>query len=575
MSISTPRSLLRLAQRRPSPCLCAHRTLATTLHHLPTPSPSLPYFPTASSSKQTLDHPLFLRPPPSDPISAALLFATDEDLVNALTSSPSSTSGASELSIATPLATGRDDWTSTTDPGLAFLALRSRPTYSPFLQSLRPYLHRLYHRLKASGTHQLLVSDLLLRHPDPRILADLLELDASSPLPDRLRPSLVVSLYTHLLPTISKPRQRRPLSRHANLYVAKVALSKSEIKLLPPLFDSLYPTTEWEPEGAWVLIRLILNTLPSDAASAVRMFRRLVADEHIPRDLLGRTNPRHPKFREVLVLSAIIRCCMDWKLYVRAEGIANDLVGVMRDSAPAEGGVDAVLELVRTSIAGKQVDQVTWAGKMIRDLAEGGIADIDGGLVTAFLETVPDQVAADWYLTLPLSCGPPSAAQLLCLATFRPLPDLLRRVARDILDVSPASTFAQRPVIIRLLSSAQMLEEIKTLYAEWLSDGSLDAPVLLQTLTAFKEDKPLCRDILAAFEERFADGFGAEQRLALVEGYLRLREKSMARRQLAAIDPRREEVREEMERAVLVSLHKEDLVRIMRDMGVTVDLESE
>jgi hypothetical protein len=305
------------------------------------------------------------------------------------------------------------------------------------------------------------------------------------------------------------------------------------------------------------------------------MFRRLVADEHIPRDLLGRTNPRHPKFREVLVLSAIIRCCMDWKLYVRAEGIANDLVGVMRDSASAEGGVDAVLELVRTSIAGKQVEQVTWAGKMIRDLAEGGIADIDGGLVTAFLETVPDQIAAEWYLTLPLSCGPPSACQLLRLATFRPLPDLLRRVARDILDASPSSTFAQRPVIIRLLSSAQMLEEIKTLYAEWLSDGSLDAPVLLQTLTAFKEDKLLCRDILAAFEERFADGLGAEQRLALVEGFLRLREKSSARRQLAAIDPRREEVREEMERAVLVSLHKEDLVRMMRDMGVAVDLESE
>jgi hypothetical protein len=120
-----------------------------------------------------------------------------------------------------------------------------------------------------------------------------------------------------------------------------------------------------------------------------------------------------------------------------------------------------------------------------------------------------------------------------------------------------------------------MLEEIKTLYAEWLSDGSLDAPVLLQTLTAFKEDKVLCRDILAAFEERFADGLGAEQRLALVEGFLRLREKSSARRQLAAIDPRREEVREEMERAVLVSLHKEDLVRMMRDMGVAVDLESE
>jgi hypothetical protein len=192
--------------------------------------------PLATSSKITLDHPLhaplpFTLPhvPPSersDPALPILLnYASDDELINSLQSSTTDSGSSNPFNLSI-------NWTSTIDPALAYLTLRSRPAFTPFLsdRDLGRNIEQIYGALRPSGLHQRLVSDLLLRNPDPRLLAKIIDMDANGLKArsfDNLRTSLITAIYSHLPDTQRKQiyGSQKPWSRKAILHISPLSFT--------------------------------------------------------------------------------------------------------------------------------------------------------------------------------------------------------------------------------------------------------------------------------------------------------------------------------------------------------------
>jgi hypothetical protein len=130
-----------------------------------------------------------------------------------------------------------------------------------------------------------------------------------------------------------------------------------------------------------------------------------------------------------------------------------------------------------------------------------------------------------------------------------------------------------------------MVDEIKSLHTIWREKGSaastpIDADTLVALIHTLGSDKSVTHQILTEFEAtRFtynsspaSIAASAKDRLALVECHLILRDKSLARRHLAALDPRVGVINEVMSQAVQVSSQKGDFLRLAEDMGFIIEL---
>ena len=434
----------------------------------------------ATSSKVTLDHfPVGEKGILIDDDPITSFAATDQDLINAIL-----IQGAASESPFSPL------WTATIDPAFAFLCLRRRPSYLPFLRNVWPYLERLHQEFQPAMVFQLLVTDLLLLNPDPDGLRRLLELEAKGH--GLLRSSHIASVFSHIRIAMATDKLP-PLSRESSEYLSAALMEEGEVDMLPDAWRSLFATiTSWDPESAWRSFQIVLYLVKRDAVDdALRLVQILVARGLIPEAAFQRSNPRHPRAKALLVQSVILRCCLDFKIYVHAQSVAEDLAGTMEESEVSTSVSDLLLETCRATIAAYKTEEISWAGSFLRRLAcIEGFPSIPASLVDAYIEVAYPSDAVNFFSSLPESTRPIiSPHSILRLATGK-------RERTNLLDLMPfvnrlpsASFLAQRQGFLKCLAHARLARLVRSLYHAWAPSFKLDADLMLALVRCLSSAK--------------------------------------------------------------------------------------
>jgi len=371
------------------------------------PQPMRVASPLATSSKITLDHPLhaplpFTLPhvPPSersDPALPILLnYASDDELVNSLHSSSTDSASSNPFNLSI-------NWTSTIDPALAYLTLRSRPAFTPFLsdRDLSRNIEQIYGALRPSGLHQRLVSDLLLRNPDPALLAKIIDMDANGLKArsfDNLRTSLITAIYSHLPDT-----QRKQFSRSTNIRISKALVSQGDTAHIGAIFHNLYSSTVWEPEGAWVLLSLILHLTQHQAVEdALPLLQHLIRNQRLPSAaLVGRGDPSHPQAPAITVLSIVIRSLLSYRFYGRVRHLSTDLLGLLSQTKYHGPAWELLLEICRVNLVGGTRTEMEFINKTLSSMAKvPGAPTLPKSTVNDYIGSVRHRIGAAFYFSL-------------------------------------------------------------------------------------------------------------------------------------------------------------------------------
>ncbi|RXK42321.1 hypothetical protein M231_00311 [Tremella mesenterica] len=475
--MSNPSSLIRVYRTiLKSSRIPQTRSLVTALHPSPLPS-FLPFsfsVPIATSSSVTLDHLNQLErlfSPPPDPLVQSLSFASDEELFKAIVG-PSSSRPKSR------------EWENAIDAQTAYLALRSRPTFPLYLKHMPA---KVYDRLRShtpdhssqfekslsnnvTKTNKLFgqnpnnvnviqvyhtfASDLMLMHPDPRILHSILELDlgrppapfyppdpAIDPAPqlfprrrsrldqtEMLLPSTVAAIYQHIHRYLSASLLPK-LSRQANLGISKSLISvsyplslpsstlpinhstfqKRNSKMLAGIMTDLYITSPvWDAEAAWVVLRIMLHLSRTDLEPAIKMVRRLLDDGRVSSAAFGKTAKDHPEAGRLLVQTMTLRLCLRWGYLARARNVAGEVLETLEKSHWTQGTWEVLEETMRTMLVGQTKGyEEEWIGRMLGRMRKLKDAPNVDGLIRMFLERVEDEKLAERYLDL---SGDPNVA---------------------------------------------------------------------------------------------------------------------------------------------------------------------
>lgn len=510
-----------------NPSILPHRTIDRT-------APSS----TATSSHYTLDHPFWFDRP--DPAISALTHATDDELFKSLLL-PTTRRGKSKGK------QRQNDWLG--DPRLSFLALRSRPTYTAFLQSIHPFLNTVYDRLKKAGQHELLISDLLLRHPDPRLLRDLLEIEFRLPTrspssfgsntnqsrltiaeqEDQLRGSLVTTIYSTIEKSLAN-RKLEALNYRTLIAVCRAYTARQDIPSLIQAWHTLrLACPSDDKETAYLLLSFVAfvssRTL-SDSPIAFGMLHSLIKDEMLPSGIFLRDLGNHPRRREILILGAVVRSCLYWKLDIKAREHAGELLSVVLDGVtPARQGKEAlelVLEVCRVAEGTKALKGLSWCTDMFFKMATTPKGpEIPAPLFDAWLEAVfnlprdprgsTKSYALDIWVALPAHRRPRiSATNILHLAgsTRDISPLTLHGIVRQLDYLDPSTTLHIAEPLILVISSLDMPKESRRpLYNILLKHWSgnllnLDGKELVSLVKDLRADRPRCTAIVQVYEAR-------------------------------------------------------------------------
>lgn len=528
------------------------RSLATAVETL-LPLANPPYRNTlpssfATSSKVTLDaFPVGDTGVLIDDDPIASFGASDQDLINAILLSSAPFGSPYSL-----------QWTSTIDPAFAFLCLRRRSTYVPFLRIVWPYLKRLHEQFQPSTVFQLLVTDLLLWNPDKRGLGQLLELEAVGE--GHLRSNHIASIF-NLVKADLLDGALPTLSRKACMLVSKALIAEDEIDMLPEAWRVLFAITPWQPEGAWALFNIILHIVRRDGVDvALPLVQLLVERGLVHESAFGKSNRKHPKAKVLLVQSVILRCCLEFKLYVRAQRVGEELVDTMESSEVSSAASELLLETCRATISGRNHDELAWAGDFMERLAKlPGFPTLPASLVNAYMESVPSPIAVQVYLSLPQSKRPtPSPQSILALAAGRPTRTFLLELMPLVSRIPPADFIAQRPAFLGYLAEAGLPRLVRMLYPIWKDTFTLNPDLMLSLVRCFasavsppandkghamglKQQSEHREDLLQSAHpiitdfERYA-GSSLEECLALIRAKLLVKDLESAQRLISRLD---------------------------------------
>lgn len=369
----------------------------------------------------------------SDPALPVLLnYASDDELVNSLHTSSAGTASANPFNLTV-------NWTSTLDPALAYLSLRSRPAFTPFLadRHLGRNIERIYGALRPSGLHQRLVSDLLLRNPDPNLLAKIVEMDASGHKNntfDNLRTSLITSIYATL-----PQSTRSTFSRSTNMRISKALTAQGDTDNIPALFYDLYATTTWEPEGLWVLLSLILHLTRHQAVEeALPLLQHLIRNHKLPSiGLIGKGDPSHPQAPAITVLSIVIRTVLSYRYYERTRQLSSELLGVLKQSTYHEPAWELLLEICRVGLVGGTKADMDFINDTLSEMtAVHGSPRLPRSTVNDYIGSVRPRQGAGFFFNLKQESRPAlTAVNILRLATLREK-TVLNRLEKEISNLS-------------------------------------------------------------------------------------------------------------------------------------------
>lgn len=503
------RSLLRL-RRLPGRIIPLRPALArpvSTAQHEKSPLPAFILQPSqvASSSRLTLD--AFFDPDrlfadtfeaqrQEDNLRSALSFAADEELMAA---------------VAAPPVTGEvSHWI---DPAAAYLGLRSSSLFSHYLQALIPRIRRIYSNLRPSGMHQLLVSDLLLRNPDPRALRSILQEDADLALPanyaDKLRPGLVIQAYRHIAPALRR-RVLPRLSRPALLTVSR-ALREQErgqnADLLADLFYELAHTTNWEPEGVWPLLEIALEmTKIGRSAEGLRLLQYPIQLGKLPVDAFGHISALHSHAATLLVQSTIVRTLLTWQFDERAIKAADDLLETITNTDPSDPALHLVLTTCRVASMSRDDESIAWAGRTLLQIAtDDRFPSLSNSEIDAHMDALSTPKAVAFYTALPSRHSPPDPRHLMRISLARPTRELNRRIATDMARCHKDATSAIAGVL-RALAGARMLPLVQAAYTAWgAREANLDSHTTVSLVRAFTRGARSSRN--TAFARQVLDDY--------------------------------------------------------------------
>jgi hypothetical protein len=547
------RTSRRIQRSRLQPLAAVVHSFATVSESLPRLAnppyrDTLPSSP-ATSSKVTLDQfPVGEKGILIDDDPITSFGATDQDLINAILLNGGPSSG-SPLSL---------QWASTIDPAFAFLCLRRRSSYFPFLQIVSPHLKRLHEQFRPALVFQLLATDLLLWNPDHRGFRELLELEALGN--GHLRSSHIVSIF-NLVRAALNTGTLPPLSRKASMHVLRSLIAEGEIEMIPDAWRGLFAISAWEPEAAWALFSIVLHLVRHDAVdTALPLVQLLVERGLISESAFKKSNPRHPKAKVLLVQSIVLRSCLEFKLYLRSQRIAEDLVDTMESSELSTSATELLLETCRATIAAKKTEEIAWAGGFMQRLAElNGFPSLPASLFDAYIDSVSDTEAVRFFKSLPEAKRPtPSPRSILSLASGQRTRANLLELMQYVNRIPPANFLAQRAAFLRCLADAGLPRLVRTCYHTWASSFTLDADLMLSLVRclastsrpvlsdkvhpASSQQREAARNELAKSASSIIGDFkrvassSLEDQLALARAYLLAKDTESAQRILSRLD---------------------------------------
>ncbi|KAI9637567.1 uncharacterized protein MKK02DRAFT_43493 [Dioszegia hungarica] len=564
-----------------------HRSFATGLSSIPSTSqsisnPSIPPrsqavqtpMPIATSSRYTLDHPFWFDKP--DPAVAALQFATDEELFQALLLPDPGSRGKGRAKAKAK----QGDSGVLFDPSAAFLALRSRPTYTAFLQCVHSCLGTVYPRLKQAGESELLVSDLLLRYPDPRLLRDLLELEAhttkSPPSDDDLlRPSLIASINSIIGWQVRRGGPKWQLSFRTHHLICRAMETLEDTSATVQAWHGMRiaaPTQSNQPDTGYLLLTFVTRIARKDPVAAFSMLHSLVRDEALPRNILLRNLGPHPKRRHMLVLGAVVKCCMSWGMEARSRKHAEELLEMALEGSgihAAREAIELVLEVCKGAEAGKDVRGLEWCMEVFLRMARAdSCPPIPGPLFDAWLDTrfsLPRQPGAAQQDSTPLDIWkslPPhrrpsiSATNILRLAQSPDVSsEILLGLFQKLPHLDPSTTLPIAIPMITLIAKRDMpLSEQRGLLNILLQHWSgtmvnLGGAQLVDLVRVLRADRARCSAIVRVYEARLLahharrGDISVREALAMVHSFLLIKDRERAEEWLSGVDLS-EEVRE-------------------------------
>lgn len=382
------------------------------------------------------------------------------------------------------------DWTSSIDPGLAFLALRSRSSFTQFITYIRPRVAEIYAALRPSGMHQLFASDVLIRSGDFKAIHRIIELDAETR--SLLRPSALVAMYEHIRPHLMNGRLP-PLSIQAIRLISNALMTEGNTELVPEIYTALINATDiWEPKESWPFFALILHMLNLDKVDqSLAMLQRLIVADCLPQAASGRTDPNHPEAKRILILSMVLRSCLTYGMYNRINGMAEELLSIMERTRVTRYVPETLFQLCRVDIAGKNPAHMEWAGKLLLRFARlPNSPRLPSTIINMFLENNEVARGSEWYLQLPDSHEPPSAIQIMRMARLRPNKRVLTELLNDVLKLPPDEFRPHHGEFLGCMVAAEQVEAVMGLYETWKTTLRLTPSLAAGMIKLLKRKRP-------------------------------------------------------------------------------------
>ena len=344
--------------------------------------------------------------PPETPIDP-LWYASDEDLRRTICRSDTTSS-----------------WLASISPAQAYETLRSRPSFLSFLENLRSDLPSAYLTLRKTGTHSLLLSDLLLRHPDARILRDVLEAEADGRrafAKEMGRPRARRKMSPELRSKIRLRRKKTELRANQVMTVigtvrlaikngsvgdlsvrASIMVLNDLIRSSPSLGTSFplrdpestdtvaapsRPTISGEPEGQeetialcqhlWTrlyfepgtmapLLSLLVHLYRLSPTQSLAHLRQLIQDDRLPPEAVQSTPLRSEVSvsRDVVFHAVILQALLAMKQYSLVRRVSDILYEAMVLRGLADMGLRALRMTIAVHEAGGKPGEIAWARGM-------------------------------------------------------------------------------------------------------------------------------------------------------------------------------------------------------------------
>jgi hypothetical protein len=280
---------------------------------------------------------------------------------------------------------------------------------------------------------------LLLRNPDPKLLAKIIDMDANGLKArsfDNLRTSLITAIYGQL-----PDYQRASFSRSTNIRISKALVSQGDTTHIPAIFHHLYNSTTWEPPGVWILLSLILHLTQHQAVEdALPLLQHLVRNQRLPAAaLVGRGDPSHPLAPAITVQTIIIRSILSYRFYERARQLSTDLLDLLTQSKYHGPAWDLLLEVSRVNLVGGTKPEMQFVNDMLSGMATIPEAPVlPKSTVNDFIGSVKSRVGAGFYFSLDAKIRPKlTPANVLRLASLREY-KITKKLEKEIARLSEA-----------------------------------------------------------------------------------------------------------------------------------------